>query len=49
VKELHDSGMHYIPILDLGLAQRGEGYDAYSDGAAKKTFIMTEGGEVFTG
>jgi alpha-glucosidase (family GH31 glycosyl hydrolase) len=32
VEDLHAKDMHYIPILDAGVAKRSEGYQAYTDG-----------------
>jgi hypothetical protein len=34
VKSLHESdkNLHYIPIIDAGIAQRLSGYKAYKDG-----------------
>jgi len=41
--------MHYIPILDAGLAQRGSGYDAFADGVSQDALLKTESGEIFSG
>lgn len=49
---LHKKDMHYIPILDAGLAQRASreaNYTAYTDGIEKDVFIKTEKGEILTG
>ena len=32
VDELHGKDMHYIPIIDAGVAQRASGYDAFNSG-----------------
>jgi len=46
VSELHDADMHYIPILDAGIAQRkGGDYEAYNTGVANGVFIKDEGGQ----
>ena len=39
VTELHGKDMHYIPIIDAGLAKRSEGYQPYTDGVDKDVFI----------
>lgn len=49
VKGLHKKNMHYIPIIDAGLAQRLSGYNAYTDGVEKDVFIKTKKGEILTG
>lgn len=37
---LHKNGMHYVPILDAGIARRPWGdYQAYTDGSTAKAFI----------
>jgi alpha-glucosidase len=48
VDELHSKNMHYIPILDAGIAQRS-GFDIYNDGVDKGIYLKTDKGEVFTG
>jgi alpha-glucosidase (family GH31 glycosyl hydrolase) len=41
--------MHYIPIVDAGVAQR-DNYDAYKDGVNKDVFIKNyDGQEVLSG
>ena len=41
--------MHYIPIIDAGIAQR-EDYEAFTDGLNQDIFIKTyDGQETFTG
>lgn len=53
VDDLHTKDMHYIPIIDAGLAKRSQGYQPYTDGVDKDVFIMVEGAsgekEIFTG
>jgi len=45
VKELHDKNMHYIPIIDAGVAIRENvGYTAYDEGVKNDVFIKTEKG-----
>jgi len=44
--------MHYIPIIDAGVAQRSskdDVYTTYEDGVKNNVFIKTEKGEVLTG
>jgi len=48
VNGLHDQSMHYIPIIDAGIAKR-EGYEVYEDGVNQDVFIKIENGDVFTG
>jgi len=49
VDELHSKHMHYIPILDAGLAQRA-GYDAYEEGKKAGIFVKAPNGvDDFTG
>lgn len=41
--------MHWIPIIDAGVAQR-KGYDAYEDGMNKDIFLKSfDNSTVFTG
>jgi len=52
VNSLHEKNMHYIPIIDAGLAKRTEGYEAYTDGVNNNVFIQVSidgKNEVFTG
>jgi alpha-glucosidase (family GH31 glycosyl hydrolase) len=50
VDDLHSKNMHYIPIIDAGIAKRGgEGYSVYDDGVANDVFIKNEDGSIFTG
>jgi alpha-glucosidase (family GH31 glycosyl hydrolase) len=52
VSSLHENNMHYIPIIDAGLAKRTEGYEAYTDGVDSNVFIQVSvngQNEVFTG
>ena len=50
IDELHTQGMHYVPIVDAGVAKRdNEGYKAYEDGVAQGVFIKTDKGEVLIG
>ena len=52
VAGLHEKNMHYVPIIDAGLAQRTSieaNYTAFADGLDKDVFIKTEAGEVLTG
>lgn len=50
VNDLHAKGMHYVPIIDAGIAKRaGEGYSAYDDGVSKDVFIKNQDGSIFTG
>jgi alpha-glucosidase (family GH31 glycosyl hydrolase) len=45
IKELHDKQMHYIPILDAGIAQRkGGDYAPYNTGVEKNVFIKDQDG-----
>jgi alpha-glucosidase (family GH31 glycosyl hydrolase) len=49
VDGLHNKNMHYIPIVDAGIALRDD-YDVYNDGLNKDVFIKTyDGSEAFTG
>jgi alpha-glucosidase (family GH31 glycosyl hydrolase) len=52
VNSLHEKNMHYIPIIDAGIAKRTEGYEAYADGVSEDVFIKVNVNgqpEVFTG
>ena len=53
VDDLHTKDMHYIPIIDAGLAKRSEGYQPYTDGVDQNVYIMANGSsgeaEIFTG
>lgn len=51
VDGLHDKNMHFVPILDAGIAQRKDGdYEAYNSGVQQDVFIKAyEGGPDFTG
>lgn len=52
ISDLHSKDMHYIPIIDAGVAKRSSGYDVYTDGVDKDIFIKApvgEGDEIFTG
>jgi len=55
VKDLHDKQMHYIPIIDAGIAireneqQDGEKYEAYMDGMQEDIFIKDPEGKVAVG
>jgi alpha-glucosidase len=49
VENLHKNNMHYIPILDIGLAQRGRDYEAYTDGVNQDVFIKSANKQIFTG
>lgn len=51
VHELHNKSLHYIPILDAGIAQReGGNYSAYNTGKEKDVFIKAfPDGPDFTG
>jgi alpha-glucosidase (family GH31 glycosyl hydrolase) len=49
IDTLHSSSLHYVPIIDAGVARRPWGnYSAYDDGHATGAF-MTIGGEEFIG
>jgi len=43
--------MHFVPILDAGIAQReGGNYTAYNDGVEKDVFMKAyQDGPIFTG
>lgn len=41
--------MHYIPIIDAGVAIRDSGYEAYTDGKDKDVFIKNQAGEILAG
>lgn len=51
VDGLHAKNLHYVPILDAGIAQREDGnYTVYNDGKARDVYIKAyEGGPDFTG
>jgi alpha-glucosidase (family GH31 glycosyl hydrolase) len=50
VKYLHSENLHYIPIIDAGIAQRPDvGYGPYDDGVADDIFVKTDANETFTG
>jgi alpha-glucosidase (family GH31 glycosyl hydrolase) len=49
VQWAHERNVSYVPIMDLGISQRGSGYDAYTDGVEKDIFLKTEAGEIFSG
>lgn len=38
VDDLHSKNMHFIPIVDAGLARRSD-YDAYNQGIEQNVFI----------
>jgi alpha-glucosidase len=40
VSSLHENRMHYIPIIDAGLAKRTD-YEAYTDGVNSNVFIQS--------
>jgi alpha-glucosidase (family GH31 glycosyl hydrolase) len=40
--------MHFIPILDLGIAKSGN-YSAYTDGLSNDVFLKAANGEDFVG
>ena len=40
IEELHNKSMHYVPIIDAGVAKRdNQGYQAYDDGKSQDVFI----------
>lgn len=42
--------MHFIPILDLGIAKAAQGtYSAYDDGVADDVFLKAADGKDFVG
>lgn len=51
VEMIHESSLHYIPIIDAGIAQRkGGNYSTYNDGVEQDVFIKAFiGGPDFTG
>ena len=50
VKDLKAKGMHWIPIMDAGVAQRvGQDYKAYNVGAEQDVFVKAYNDEIFTG
>jgi alpha-glucosidase (family GH31 glycosyl hydrolase) len=49
VSELHANDTHYIPILDIGIAERASGYDAYSKGLDLGVYVTAPNGDPFTG
>jgi alpha-glucosidase (family GH31 glycosyl hydrolase) len=48
VKDLHTKGLHYVPIIDAGVARRA-GLKSYEDGVSKDVFIKNPSGDIFTG
>ncbi|KAL0279779.1 UNVERIFIED_CONTAM: hypothetical protein PYX00_001264 [Menopon gallinae] len=51
VKEVHDAGMHYIPILDPGIGgcEPNGTYPPYDDGIALDIFVKADKDNVFVG
>ena len=55
VEGLHNKSMHWIPIVDAGIAARnnpqqdGKNYEAFDDGVKEDIFIKDENGEVLLG
>jgi len=55
VNGLHDKNMHWIPIMDAGVAVRnnpqqdGKEYVAFKDGVAEEIFIKDQAGDVMLG
>ena len=49
VEELHNKSMHFVPILDVGIAMRPWGnYSAYTEGIENNTFITINGETLIT-
>lgn len=51
VKDLHDRGMHYIPLIDCGVSS-GEPigtYPPYDDGVKMDIFVKNSTGQIFVG
>lgn len=50
VQGLHNNSMHYIPILDAGIALRSNvSYSAYDKGKQQDMFIKSASGDDFVG
>lgn len=50
VHKLHESNLHYIPIIDAGIAQRDSAdYDAYNSGIKDGVFIKNQDGSLMQG
>ena len=49
VDTLHKDNKRYIPILDAGIAQRNDGYDAYKTAKDNDALMKTADGQIFTG
>lgn len=51
VQDIHDAGMHYVPILDPGVsaAEPSGTYPPYDEGIAKDIFVKNSDGSVFIG
>jgi alpha-glucosidase len=45
VQELKNKSMHFIPIVDLGIAKVDSGYQAYTDGVANDVFLKIHDGK----
>lgn len=51
VKEVHDAGMHYVPILDPGIAgcEPNGTYPPYDDGLALDIFVKSDNVSLLVG
>lgn len=51
VKELHDNGMHYIPLIDSGISASEEKghYIPYDKGVEMDIFVKNSTGQLFIG
>lgn len=51
VKELHDKGMHYIPLIDPGVSasEKPGTYPPYDEGISMDIFVKNSSGQLFIG
>lgn len=51
VKELHDNGMHYIPLIDPGVSasEKPGTYPPYDEGISMDIFVRNSSGQPFIG
>lgn len=51
IKNLHEKGMHYIPLIDPGISasEKPGSYPPYDDGVMRDIFVKNSSGQIFIG